>query len=419
MSEEAGLRFGILGPLRATRDGRELDLGSAKQRAVLAVLLLHAGRPVGTAEVVDAVWGDQPPAHGPNVVQKYVAGLRKVLDPDRSPRSPGAVVSRTGAGYLLRVEPGGLDAADFEDLVRRARQARAAGRPAEAADHLAAALALWRGPVLAGVEGRAAAAARARLDEARAGAEEDRAEAELAAGRAAATVPELRRLVAQWPDRERLRGLLMLALHRSGRQAEALAEYSAARRHLAEEHGVEPGADLRAVHAALLADVPVAPLAPAAPPARRITGPDAAPPPAAPPAAPPGGPAGGPPGGPAGVGSTRRSRRWRVAGAVAAALVPLVTVGLATWALVAFFAARRRSGRLAAAAGGYFLLVAFPLVVIDPAAGGGPLIAPAVLAWLLAILGGAAHAAVLALDRPAQAASSTSPPGATSTANVA
>ncbi|GAB3952615.1 hypothetical protein GCM10027614_56590 [Micromonospora vulcania] len=118
------LRFEILGPQRAWYADRELDLGPGKQRAVLAVLLLSTGRPVSTGQMVEAVWPEEPPANGPNVVQKYVAGLRRVLEPDRSPRTPGQVLSLTDAGYVLRVAPEALDAVRFERGIHRARQCR-------------------------------------------------------------------------------------------------------------------------------------------------------------------------------------------------------------------------------------------------------------------------------------------------------
>jgi DNA-binding SARP family transcriptional activator len=147
------LHFEILGLLRGRRGGHELDLGPGKQRAVLAVLLLNANRPTTTMTIVDAVWQDDPPENGTNVVQKYVAGLRRVLEPDRSPRTPARLLTLTNAGYVLHVEPGHLDADVFQRHVRQARSARAQGRLDEAVEHLGAALELWYGPVLAGLHG--------------------------------------------------------------------------------------------------------------------------------------------------------------------------------------------------------------------------------------------------------------------------
>src|SRR4051812_33993058 len=114
MLDDDPLRFAILGDVQVLRAGRAIDLGPAKQRAVLAVLLAQAGRPVPTHQIVDAVWGDEPPENGANVVQKYVAGLRRVLDPDRAPRTPGELIALTNGGYVLRVEAGALDADRFQ-----------------------------------------------------------------------------------------------------------------------------------------------------------------------------------------------------------------------------------------------------------------------------------------------------------------
>jgi DNA-binding SARP family transcriptional activator len=166
----APLRFEILGEVRVLRAGTAVDLGPAKQRAVLAVLLVQAGRPVPTHQIVDAVWGDDPPENGVNVVQKYVAGLRRVLDPDRAPRTPGELIALTGNGYLLRVAGGALDAEEFTTAVNRAATERTAGRLVEAAEILRKALALWRGDALAGLTGPVFEAARARLADAHASA---------------------------------------------------------------------------------------------------------------------------------------------------------------------------------------------------------------------------------------------------------
>ena len=130
------VRFDLLGPLRALHGQRELDLGPAKQRAVLAVLLLAANRPVPTSRIIDAVWGDEPPENGTNVVQKYVAGVRRVLEPERAPRAAGLLLTLTEAGYRLSVAPGNSDLDLFTSHVREARQLRGAGRLAEAAAEL-------------------------------------------------------------------------------------------------------------------------------------------------------------------------------------------------------------------------------------------------------------------------------------------
>ncbi|WP_328370007.1 AfsR/SARP family transcriptional regulator [Micromonospora zamorensis] len=246
------LRFEILGPQRAWFADREIDLGPGKQRAVLAVLLLSTGRPVATGQIVEAVWPDDPPANGPNVVQKYVAGLRRVLEPDRSPRTPGQVISLTDAGYLLRVDPEAVDAVRFERGVQAARRRHESGVTEQALAELTAALDLWHGEPFTGFSGAVFEAARHRLVELRAVALETRAELKLDSGRHRELVGELVELVAEFPVRERLRHQYMLALYRSGRQAEALAAYRDIDSLLREEYGIGPGEALRGLHGRIL-----------------------------------------------------------------------------------------------------------------------------------------------------------------------
>ncbi|GLY91048.1 BTAD domain-containing putative transcriptional regulator [Actinoallomurus iriomotensis] len=381
----APVRFEILGPLRAWRADTELDLGPGKQRAVLAVLLLNANRPTPTARIVDAVWGDEPPENGVNVVQKYVAGLRRILEPGRSPRAPGQLLTLTEAGYTLVVPPGRLDAEVFTDHVTRARTA---GRTADAAGYLRGALALWRGEPLAGLRGPYFDAARERLAEDRAAAVEERARIELDLGEHARLVPELSRLVAEFPVREELRYLLILALYRCGRQAEALAAYQSAREFLAEEFGVEPGERLRQLHLAILrSDRTLAPHAePPMPPPAQVA---PAPPPPFIPAAP--------------AAMAVVPRVWRPPPALRALAiaVPLLSFGFLTWAALAFFAARRRSRALGLASAGYFLLVA----VFAFTMGTGSESAwdnVGMLALLLTTVGGTVHIAVLVLGTSAR-----------------
>jgi predicted ATPase/DNA-binding SARP family transcriptional activator len=222
-------------------------LGGIKPRAVLAVLLLHPNEPVHPEQLVLALWGEDAPARSTKTVQVYVSRLRKAL------RDAGTL-STTPAGYRLRVRPGELDAECFERLADDGRAALAAGQPAQAVVLLRDALALWRGPPLADLAFEPFAQADiARLQEQRLGALETRVEADLAAGRHAALTGELRQLVAAHPTRERLAGQLMLALYRCGQQADALAAFHVARRVLVEQIGVEPGAALREMHEAILA----------------------------------------------------------------------------------------------------------------------------------------------------------------------
>ncbi|HET6743830.1 MAG TPA: AfsR/SARP family transcriptional regulator, partial [Kribbella sp.] len=260
---EDSVRFALLGPLRARRGASELELGPAKQRAVLASLLLSANRPVSPSRIIDAVWGDEPPENGPNVVQKYVAGLRRVLEPERAPRSTGRLLALTDGGYRLAVGPGDTDLDLFAEHVRAAGRLRAGGRLAEAAGELRTALSLWTAEPLAGLSGTYFEAARARLADERAAAVEEWAEVELEQGHQHSLLPELSRLVAEFPLRERLCGVQMLALHHTGRQAEALAAYRALRTQLVATHGVDPSHPLQTLHQRILTNDPT--LTPAPP----------------------------------------------------------------------------------------------------------------------------------------------------------
>ena len=241
--------FRVLGSLEVVDGGREIPLGGAKQRAVLAILLLHAGEVVSVDRLVDELWGERPPDTATKTVQVYVSRLRKAL-------GDGVLLTR-GGGYLLDLDPKQLDANRFERLVAEGQAALARGDARTAGELLRQALALWRGPPLAdfAYDGFAQTEI-ARLDELRLAALEARIEADLADGRHAALVPELEALVSDHPARERLRGQLMLALYRSGRQSEALESYQDARRALAEELGLEPSRDLQALQRAILGQDP-------------------------------------------------------------------------------------------------------------------------------------------------------------------
>jgi DNA-binding SARP family transcriptional activator len=233
--------FRILGPLEVTADAGPIALGGQKQRALLALLLLEANRVVSVDRILDALWGEQPPRTAVTSLQNLVSQLRKAL---------GAEVLETRMpGYRLRVLPGELDADRFRELCETAR----AAEPEERRTRLREALALWRGSPLADFEFEAFAQGEiARLEELRLAALEDRIEADLEAGDDASLVAELEALVQDHPLRERLRAHLMLALYRSGRQAEALQVYQDARRALVEELGIDPGPALQELHGAIL-----------------------------------------------------------------------------------------------------------------------------------------------------------------------
>jgi DNA-binding SARP family transcriptional activator len=252
--------FHILGPLEAAVDGRQLPLGGVKQRALLALLLLHANEVVSRDRLIDELWGETPPATVAAGLHVYVSRLRKVL----APIGDGVALERDGYGYVLKIEPEQLDLWRFERFARSGREALGAGDPERAASELRAALALWHGPALADLAYEPFAAARVgRLEELRIAATEDRIDADLALGRHRELVVELEELVTEHPHRERLHAQLMLALYRSGRQADALGAYRAASRALGDDLGLEPGPALRRLERSILAQDPALELAPA------------------------------------------------------------------------------------------------------------------------------------------------------------
>ena len=242
------LRVGVLGPVMAWEGDQELRLGQPRQQAVLGILAMRANRVISRSELVNAVWGHEPPPSAEGGIYTYIAGLRRIVEPGRSARGQGRILVSTGAGYVLHLVPGQPDAVAFEQHLGRARQLRKGGDPAGAVTSLDAALGLWRGVAFAAVPGPFAETERARLAELRSLAAEERADVLLALGRHEEVVPDLTGMVADQPLRERMRGLLMIALYRSGRQADALRVYQDAKRVLAEELGIDPGLDLTRIH---------------------------------------------------------------------------------------------------------------------------------------------------------------------------
>ncbi|MGR3939472.1 AfsR/SARP family transcriptional regulator [Streptomyces sp. BRA346] len=255
-SLHGSLRFELFGPVRVWCGDRQLDLGGPRRRAVAAVLLLNANQLVGRETLVQTVWGEPAPAYAVNQLQKYVSGLRRVLDPGRQPRARSEILRWSEGGYVLSVQPGGLDLHVFEERVTLGRAARAEGSLEQAAAHLYEALELWRGPVLANVSSPYLDGERDRLTEWRATVLEERIEADLELGRQADVVAELTGLAAEFPLRERLRAHLMLALYRCGRQAEALEVYDETRRLLCAELGVDPGPEIQRLHTRILRSDP-------------------------------------------------------------------------------------------------------------------------------------------------------------------
>jgi DNA-binding SARP family transcriptional activator len=246
------LRVEVLGPLRAWVGPRELDLGAPLQQAAFAVLAFRVGRAASRSELIDAIWGDDPPPSAENGVHTYVKGLRRVLEPARTPRARGHLLISTTAGYVLRLGSGRLDADLFDQHVREGRRLRAAGDLAGVVRLADAALALWRAAPLSGIPGPFAEIERTRLSELRLSLVEERAEVLLGLGRHGEVAADLPTIVSQHPFREHLRSLLMLALYRSGRQADALAAYQDARRLLTQELGIEPSHDIRRLHEQIL-----------------------------------------------------------------------------------------------------------------------------------------------------------------------
>ena len=235
----------LLGPLEVSRQGRAVPIGGPKPRALLAALALDARRVVSVDGLLESLWPGEPPETAAHAVQVYVSQLRKVLGPDTITTRP--------PGYVLELDPGGVDVHRFARLVGEGRETLGAGDPATASSTLREALALWRGLALADFTYEPFAQTEiARLEELRVVALEERIEADLALGRHTEVVSELEALVESQPLRERPRGQLMLALYRSGRQADALAAYREARETLVEELGIEPGPELRKLEGAIL-----------------------------------------------------------------------------------------------------------------------------------------------------------------------
>ena len=248
MAAAASIDARLLGPLEVEAHAARLALGPTGQRALLARLLLDANRTVAVDRLLDDLWGEHVPRTAVKMIHIHISKLRKLLP-------AGTLVTRP-PGYAVTIPPEALDLVRFERLRERGRNALAGGSAAEAADRLREALALWRGPALAEFDGPFAAIESGRLEELRLACVEDRIDADLALGGHTPLVGELDALVAHQPLRERLRGQLMLALYRSGRQAQALAAYRQLRQMLSSELGIEPSPALRELERRMLQQDP-------------------------------------------------------------------------------------------------------------------------------------------------------------------
>jgi DNA-binding SARP family transcriptional activator len=251
----AAVEVGVLGPLEVRVAGAVVPIAGPKQRAVLGMLALHANHVVSVASLVEAVWGDPAPDRAEHTLQQHVSSVRKLLEPSGATPPGDAVLVTRPPGYLLRADS--IDADAFERAATHGYEATKARRPTDAVAAFDAALALWRGPALSDARDTPKLnSAAVRLDEQRLAVVEARFEARLECGEARESVAEIEHLVDEHPLRERLRGQLMLALYRCGRQADALAAYQAARRVLTEELGIEPSAALRDLEQAILLQSP-------------------------------------------------------------------------------------------------------------------------------------------------------------------
>ena len=252
-ADEPGVSFGILGPLVVEIGGQPLSVPGRRRRALLCRLLIAPNRLVSAGRLIEDIWGEAPPDNPVNALQSYVSSLRSLLEPDRSPRDPPRVIVTRKPGYLAVVSPDGLDSIRFERLSQEGRKWLSEGRPDDAANILHEALGLWHGHALEEFSAEPWAATEgARLDELRWSALEDRIEADLALGRHTAVVAEVEIAVTEQPLRERLRGLLMLALYRGGRQADALRAFADLRRALAEELGIPPSPELQRLEESII-----------------------------------------------------------------------------------------------------------------------------------------------------------------------
>ncbi|MFI9723647.1 BTAD domain-containing putative transcriptional regulator [Streptomyces sp. NPDC052396] len=260
MSLTTGLHVSVLGPLTVLAQQRPVDLGPARQRTVLAALLLAPGETVPPERLLEAVWPRNPPGAAMATLHSYVSNLRRVLEPNSPPRCRNRVLRREPSGYVLAIDPALIDACRFEHLLRDGRRLLLEGQYKAASRTLESALTLWHGaPYPELCDDELGARSAARLEELRLLALESRWEAELAQERDYSVIAaDLATLSMKFPTRERLSWLRMKALYRAGRQAEALKVYHHTRRLLADEYGVDPCPELQDLFGSILRGVSVA-----------------------------------------------------------------------------------------------------------------------------------------------------------------
>lgn len=260
MSGRGKWTYGVLGDVTAVRAGRPAVIPASKPKLLLALLVTRPNQVVSADQLIDELWDGTPPASARTLLHGYIADLRGILEPERAPRTPATILRTQSPGYVLACLPEDVDATTFEHLVRRAREAFQRQDAAAARGFLDEALDLWQGDPFGAVrDAPALQPARTRLEQLHLSAVEDRVMLDLRDGQDATLVPELERLVAQHPLRERLWAALLLALYRSGRQADALAAYERIAGVLRDQLGADPGPELSRTHAAILrqeADLP-------------------------------------------------------------------------------------------------------------------------------------------------------------------
>ncbi len=258
------VEFAVLGPVRVRRAGAELSLGSPQERALLALLLVRAGQPVAVSEIVGVLWGRRPPNSAVNVIRRHVGSLRRLLEPELPARTAGRWLIREAGGYRWTADDDSLDLLSFRRLRDEARRAVADESPARAVELLTEAMSLWRGPVASGIPPEVRERAGfGSVDRERLAALQEAADAALRAGVPGAVLPELRQAAVDNPLDEPLLARLILVLAATGRRPEALSTYRAACSRLADELGIDPGAELRDAHGAALREVHSAAAGPA------------------------------------------------------------------------------------------------------------------------------------------------------------